>query len=72
MRVMTARENDESWRGDYLVSDENFCWLDDVWRSDPDLSSRENWARHGDEFGMIRAWTALVHGIMTSFGYLHD
>ena len=72
MRVMTARAHDESWRGDYLVSDENFCWLDDVWRSDPDLSSRENWARHGDEFGMIRAWTAFVHGIMTSFGYLHD
>ena len=29
-------------------------------------------ARYSDPEGMLRGWTTLIHGVLTSYGYLHD
>ena len=26
----------------------------------------------GDPTGMLRGWATLIHGVLTSYGYLHD
>ena len=73
MEVLAARAHEESTGGEWVTSDDSNCRLYDIWGNGTNLSSNtEQWARHGDEFGMVRAWTALVHGVITSFGYLHD
>ena len=73
MEVLAARALEESFNGEWMTSDESVCRLDAIWENETSLpDDRDQWARHGDEFGMVRAWTALVHGVMTSFGYLHD
>ena len=42
-----------------------------VW-PDEQLENDEYWARYGDSEGMMRAWSTLLHSVITSFGYLHD
>ena len=46
----------------------------DTWRiwSDEDLTDEERSARYSDPAGMLRGWTTLIHGVLTSYGYLHD
>jgi hypothetical protein len=36
----------------------------------PDQETNEQ--AHQDGYGMMRGWTALVHALVTSWGYLHD
>ena len=46
----------------------------DTWRiwSDEGLTDEERSARYSDPAGMLRGWTTLIHGVLTSYGYLHD
>jgi hypothetical protein len=46
----------------------------DTWRiwPDEDLTDEARFARYSDPEGMLRGWTTLIHGVLTSYGYLHD
>jgi hypothetical protein len=58
-------------RGDWYFDHQSRCdtWM--IWPGE-ELSHEENQLRYGDSKGMMRGWTALLHGILTSYGYLHD
>jgi len=43
--------------------------ISEVWRE----NTQEEWhALYADPAGSMRAWTLLIHGLMTSYAYLHD
>ena len=46
----------------------------DTWRiwPDEDLTDEARSSRYSDPEGMLRGWTTLLHGVLTSYGYLHD
>ena len=43
-----------------------------IWGDDRDLTDEARSARYSDPTGMLRGWTTLIHGVLTSYGYLHD
>ena len=43
-----------------------------IWGDDRDLTDEARSARYSDPAGMLRGWTTLIHGVLTSYGYLHD
>lgn len=58
-------------RGDWFFDDESHCDTWSIWPGE-ELTHEENRARYQDSRGMMRGWTALLHGIITSYEYLHD
>jgi hypothetical protein len=58
-------------RGDWFFDDESHCDTWSIWPGE-ELTHDENRARYQDSRGMMRGWTALLHGIITSYEYLHD
>ena len=57
--------------GAFFHSSDAHC---DTWRiwSDEDLTEEARFARYSDPEGMLRGWSTLIHGVLTSYGYLHD
>lgn len=58
-------------RGDWFFDEESRCDTWAIWPGE-ELTQEENRLRYSDSRGMMRGWTALLHGIMTSYEYLHD
>ena len=58
-------------RGDWFFDNESHCDTWSIWPGE-ELTHEENRARYQDSRGMMRGWTALLHGIITSYEYLHD
>ena len=54
-------------RGPWFNSNDDHC---QTWMLFPDPET--NQAAHNDANGMMRGWTAFVHAVLTSWGYLHD
>lgn len=71
LSTVTNGASDAVRRGDWYFDDQSRCdtWM--IWPGE-ELTHEENEQRYGDPKGMMRGWTALLHGIMTSYGYLHD
>ena len=42
-----------------------------IW-PDEELGEEAYFARYSDSEGMLRGWSTLIHGVLTSYGYLHD
>ena len=42
-----------------------------IW-PDEELGEEAYFARYSDYEGMLRGWSTLIHGVLTSYGYLHD
>ena len=61
---------DARQRNDWFFDPSSHC---DTWSIWPGEHSDSEWrARFEDSEGMLRGWTALLHGIMSSYEYLHD
>ena len=57
-------------RNDWFFDDSSHC---DTWSIWPGEHSDAEWReRFEDSEGMMRGWTALLHGIISSYEYLHD
>ena len=66
MELIAQRGREESALNSNFWGRDGRCdtWM--LWQGDEDPS----W--YADEKGMMRGWIMFVHGLMTSFGYLHD
>ena len=71
LNVLTEVAVDASSRGDWFFDEQSRCDTWSIWPGE-ELTHEENMVRYGDPVGMMRGWTALLHGIMTSYEYLHD
>jgi hypothetical protein len=61
---------DARQRSEWFFDRSSHC---DTWSIWPGEHSDADWrARFEDSEGMMRGWTALLHGIMSSYEYLHD
>ena len=61
---------DARQRSDWFFDRSSHC---DTWSIWPGEHSQAEWrARFEDPEGMMRGWTALLHGIISSYEYLHD
>jgi hypothetical protein len=70
LSVVTDTATDARQRSDWFFDRTSHC---DTWSIWPGDHSDEEWrARFEDSEGMMRGWTALLHGIMSSYEYLHD
>ena len=72
MLSMVKRVASESIRrSDWYLDHQSRCdtWM--IWPGE-EPTHEENQLRYDDSKGMMRGWTALLHGILTSYGYLHD
>ncbi len=71
LNVMTAHAAEERRRVNYFDGN---CDTWSIWNDEwGDEWTDEQWQSvHNDPTGMMRAWTMVVHGLMTSFWYLHD
>ena len=60
----------QEWGRDFGSLREGGC---DTWAIWPGQQSRaEDWLRYDDTDGMMRAWTMVISGLLTSYPYLHD
>ena len=66
MELIAQRGREESALNSNFWGRDGRCdtWM--LWQGKEDQS----W--YADEKGMMRGWIMFVHGLMTSFGYLHD
>ena len=71
LNVVTETATDAYQRGNWFFDQSSRCDTWSIWPGE-ELTHEENQVRYGDSEGMMRGWTALVHGILTSFEYLHD
>ena len=71
LNVLTEVAVDASSRGDWFFDEQSRCDTWSIWPGE-ELTHEENMVRYGDPVGMMRGWTALLHGILTSYEYLHD
>ena len=56
-------------QSDWFEGHCNTWMISEVWRE----TTQEEWrALNADPAGSMRAWTLLLHGLMTSYAYLHD
>ena len=71
LSMVTKAASEAVQRGDWYFDHQSRC---DTWMMWPgeELTHDENQLRYGDSKGMMRGWTVLLHGILTSYGYLHD
>ena len=58
-------------RGDWFFDEQSRCDTWSIWPGE-ELTHAENIQRYGDSEGTMRAWAAALHGLMTSYEYLHD
>ena len=60
----------QEWGRDFGSLREGGC---DTWAIWPGEQSRaQDWLRYDDTDGMMRAWTMVISGLLTSYPYLHD
>ena len=57
--------------GSWFNSHNANCATWSIW-PDEDLSDEAYFSRYSDPEGMLRGWSTLIHGVLTSYGYLHD
>jgi hypothetical protein len=70
LSVVRDTATDARQRSDWFFDRSSHC---DTWSIWPGEHSQAEWrARFEDSEGMMRGWTALLHGIMSSYEYLHD
>ena len=67
MATVTASAAEAAQRGSWFNGDDDHC---NTWMLFPDQQTNQQ--AHQDGHGMMRGWTALVHALLTSWGYLHD
>ena len=67
MTAVITSATDAAQRGSSFTSNNDQC---QTWMLFPDPET--NQLAHNDANGMMRGWTALVHAVLTSWGYLHD
>ena len=58
--------------GPFFQGNNAACDTWSIWGDDRDLTDEARSARYSDPAGMLRGWTTLIHGVLTSYGYLHD
>ena len=71
LSLVTGTAADARQRGDWFMDQESRCDTWSIWPGE-ELTHEENRVRYEDSRGMMRGWTALLHGLLTSYGYLHD
>ena len=69
--TLVLAAEDAYQRGNWFMDQESRCDTWTIWPGE-ELTHEENRVRYGDPEGMMRGWTTLLHGVMTSYGYLHD
>jgi hypothetical protein len=58
--------------GKYFNSNNTHCETWRIWQDHQDLTDEARSARYSDPAGMLRGWATLIHGVLTSYGYLYD
>ena len=71
MGMLVDSAADATTRGDWFFDQDSHCDTWSIWPGE-ELTHEENQVRYGDSEGMMRGWTTLLHGVMTSWEYLHD
>jgi hypothetical protein len=71
MASLLSSAADAVQHGGWFNSHNHSCATWQIW-PDEDLSDEAHFARYSDPEGMLRGWGTLVHGVLTSYGYLHD
>ena len=71
MGVLMDSAGDATDRGDWFFDQDSHCDTWSIWPGE-ELTHEENRVRYGDSEGMMRGWATLLHGVMTSWEYLHD
>ena len=71
MGVLMESAGDATDRGDWFFDQDSHCDTWSIWPGE-ELTDEENRVRYGDSEGMMRGWATLLHGVMTSWEYLHD
>ena len=71
MASLLSSAADAVQHGGWFNSHNHSCATWQIW-PDEDLSDEARFARYSDPEGMLRGWGTLVHGVLTSYGYLHD
>ena len=66
----THAEEALTW-GDRFFDGEGGCDTWAIWPNEQ-ISDAEWWLKYGDRTGMMRAWTMVISGLLTSYPYLHD
>ena len=66
--LLIAHANAASERS-HRAGDAGQCDVWHFWQGDEDPPDYDY---DYDPAGMVRAWSMVIHGVMTSFGYLHD
>ena len=70
LSVVTSTAADARQRNAWFFDRSSHC---DTWSIWPGEHRDSEWrARFADSEGMLRGWTALLHGILSSYEYLHD
>jgi hypothetical protein len=64
-RYATAASMDDWWYGGH-------CDTWSLWDNSEPRTVQQNDQLHGDPQGGMRAWTMMLHALMTSYPYLHD
>lgn len=70
LSVVMETAADARQRSDSFFDRKSHCDTWSIWPGEHSDADRR--ARFEDPEGMLRGWTALVHGVMSSFEYLHD
>ena len=71
LTVLTDVATEAVSRGDWFFDQQSRCDTWSIWPGE-ELTHEENMVRYGDPVGMMRGWAAVLHGILTSYEYLHD
>jgi len=71
LSIVTEVSSAASDRGSWFFDEDSRCDSWAIWPGE-ELTHSENRDRYEDAEGLMRGWTALIHGLITSYGYLHD
>ena len=71
MAILLSSADDALQHGSWFNSHNANCATWAIW-PDEDLSDEAYFSRYSDPDGMLRGWSTLIHGVLTSYGYLHD
>ena len=71
IEMLNAHAEEALTWGDHFFEGEGSC---DTWAMWPNeqISDAEWWLKYQDQTGMMRAWTMVISGLLTSYPYLHD
>ena len=67
MATVMESATEAAQRGAWFNGNDDHCR---TWGLFPDHETSQ--LAHHDQNGMMRGWTALIHAVLTSWGYLHD